>query len=256
MDLNPTEDPLRNGTFSGTVTAANFVPAGPPGVSNTNTWYGLSALASVTSGAKNSAFGNNALALLTTANLNVAVGYDALAALVTGNRNIAIGANAGLVLNGGTSNIMIGQGAAAGLTTGNSNVAIGEGAFSAATVATDSVALGAAAGKYDVSGNPVFYLNTFDQSTTAGDKANSLMYGVFNALPASQTLAINAVVTITQGSLVVPGGAGNNLLSLTASPTNGAAASLGTLTNAPVAGNPTKWYPVNDAGTIRYIPLW
>ncbi len=38
--------------------------------------------------------------------------------------------------------------------------------------------------------------------------------------------------------------------------TNGAAAATGTLTNAPAAGNPTKWVPINDAGTTRYIPAW
>lgn len=38
--------------------------------------------------------------------------------------------------------------------------------------------------------------------------------------------------------------------------TNGAAAAAGTLTNAPVAGNPTKWIPVDDNGTTRYIPAW
>lgn len=38
--------------------------------------------------------------------------------------------------------------------------------------------------------------------------------------------------------------------------TNGAAAALGTLTNAPAAGNPTKWVPINDNGTTRYIPAW
>lgn len=38
--------------------------------------------------------------------------------------------------------------------------------------------------------------------------------------------------------------------------TNGAAASLGTLTNAPAAGDPTKWIPINDNGTTRYIPAW
>lgn len=38
--------------------------------------------------------------------------------------------------------------------------------------------------------------------------------------------------------------------------TNNAAAALGTLTNAPVAGNPTKWIPINDNGTIRNIPAW
>jgi hypothetical protein len=38
--------------------------------------------------------------------------------------------------------------------------------------------------------------------------------------------------------------------------TNGAAAAAGTLLNAPVAGNPTKWIPVDDNGTTRYIPTW
>ena len=38
--------------------------------------------------------------------------------------------------------------------------------------------------------------------------------------------------------------------------TNGAAAAAGTLLNAPAAGNPTKWIPVNDNGTTRYLPAW
>lgn len=38
--------------------------------------------------------------------------------------------------------------------------------------------------------------------------------------------------------------------------TNGAGTSIGTLTNAPAATNPTKWIPINDNGTTRYIPAW
>jgi hypothetical protein len=37
---------------------------------------------------------------------------------------------------------------------------------------------------------------------------------------------------------------------------NGAGAGAGTLTNAPAAGNPTKWIPVDDNGTTRHIPAW
>lgn len=37
---------------------------------------------------------------------------------------------------------------------------------------------------------------------------------------------------------------------------NGAAAQVGTLTNAPAPGNPTKWIPIDDNGTTRYIPSW
>lgn len=37
---------------------------------------------------------------------------------------------------------------------------------------------------------------------------------------------------------------------------DGAAAAAGTLLNAPAAGNPTKWIPIDDNGTTRYIPAW
>ena len=38
--------------------------------------------------------------------------------------------------------------------------------------------------------------------------------------------------------------------------TSGAAAAIGTLNNAPAAGNPAFWLPINIAGTVRYIPCW
>ncbi len=37
---------------------------------------------------------------------------------------------------------------------------------------------------------------------------------------------------------------------------NGAGAALGTLANAPIAGNPTVWIPIDDNGTLRHIPAW
>lgn len=55
------------------------------------------------------------------------------------------------------------------------------------------------------------------------------------------------------GALTLPGG---TLLQTSAALSNGAAAAAGTLTNAPTAGNPTKWIPINDNGTTRYIPAW
>jgi len=41
-----------------------------------------------------------------------------------------------------------------------------------------------------------------------------------------------------------------------ASFTDGAGSSAGTITNAPAVGNPTKWIPIDDNGTTRYIPAW
>lgn len=46
------------------------------------------------------------------------------------------------------------------------------------------------------------------------------------------------------------------LMRNTVSWTNNAAAAVGTLTNAPAAGNPTKWIAIDDNGTTRYIPAW
>jgi hypothetical protein len=46
------------------------------------------------------------------------------------------------------------------------------------------------------------------------------------------------------------------LIKSNATLTNGAAAAVGTLTNAPAAGNPSKWIPINDNGTTRYLPAW
>lgn len=58
-----------------------------------------------------------------------------------------------------------------------------------------------------------------------------------------------------QGIIQIPGGAQAILQSTTAMTSN-AGSGAGTLTNAPAAGNPTKWVPFNDNGTIRNIPMW
>jgi hypothetical protein len=60
--------------------------------------------------------------------------------------------------------------------------------------------------------------------------------------------------TVHTGGITV-GTAAQMLTSNTAF-TNGAAAQVGTLLNAPAAGNPTKWIGVNDNGTLRYVPAW
>lgn len=91
-------------------------------------------------------------------------------------------------------------------------------------------------------------------------------------------LTANAAGTVTEGMRLdsnqnlgvglTPGGSykveingalsvsSTTLIRTATSLTNGAAAATGTLTNAPAAGNPTKWVPINDAGVTRYIPAW
>ena len=60
--------------------------------------------------------------------------------------------------------------------------------------------------------------------------------------------------TGTFTSITTPGGA--TFHTTNTALTNGAAAAVGTLLNAPAAGNPTKWIGINDNGTTRYIPAW
>lgn len=58
--------------------------------------------------------------------------------------------------------------------------------------------------------------------------------------------------TLTVGPSATTGA----LMASSAALTTGAGVSVGTLTNAPSAGNPTKWIKINDNGTIRSIPAW
>ena len=68
-----------------------------------------------------------------------------------------------------------------------------------------------------------------------------------------------ASVSITGGAIsgvTVSTTGGATLISTSAALTDGAAAAAGTLLNAPAAGDPTKWFAINDNGTTRYVPSW
>ncbi len=55
--------------------------------------------------------------------------------------------------------------------------------------------------------------------------------------------------------MVINGGANNHAINF-AGFTNGAAAQVGTLNNAPAAGNPAFWMPIEVAGVTRFFPCW
>lgn len=93
---------------------------------------------------------------------------------------------------------------------------------------------------------------------TSPEHALAELQGVALTSPASgQLLSYNGTVWVNTG--VVTADLTNNtgrLIDSSVSLTDGAAVALGTLTNAPVAGDPTKWIPIDDNGTTRYIPAW
>lgn len=88
--------------------------------------------------------------------------------------------------------------------------------------------------------------NTLEIGNDAGDVV--LFRGSVERIRATATGATIA------GSVTTTGGATFHATSTAL--TNGAGAAAGTLLNAPVAGNPTKWIGINDNGTTRYIPTW
>jgi len=63
-------------------------------------------------------------------------------------------------------------------------------------------------------------------------------------------------VEVTTGPLALRLTGSTTLLRTGQALLNGAGAAAGTLTNAPAAGDPTKWIRIDDNGTIRHIPAW
>lgn len=94
-----------------------------------------------------------------------------------------------------------------------------------------------------------FNRNGTDTWTMADNNVDAIY---FNRGGSNQfTIAVGGITVL--GSVTI---GSTTLLTSTVALTNGAAAASGTLTNAPTAGNPSKWVPINDNGTTRYIPAW
>lgn len=156
----------------------------------------------------------------------VAVGPNALYSLVSGNQNTAVGGGAGYNCNGGTFNTFIGNECGLGIVAGANNTIVGA-RFTAGS---------------DVSNTIIFT-----------DGAGNVKYD-FGYTTASVT-TIASPLTLT-GILKVLGTT-NPIFTTTAAITTAATNNLvGTLTNAPVTGNPTKWFAISDNGTTRYVPAW
>lgn len=121
-----------------------------------------------------------------------------------------------------------------GLTTNGTGVL----QFASGTTSAGGITLGA--------GNFIFQTGT-----------NSLAIQVnsANAITIANTAKVTFYNDMTIGGFILSADA-NSMMRGSVTWANGAGASLGTLTNAPAAGNPTKWIPVVDNGTTRYVPAW
>lgn len=95
--------------------------------------------------------------------------------------------------------------------------------------------------------------NLYMSGTAANYLAGELLLGSVTDA-GSYALQVTGAALFS-GTITKPGGT-SPLLSTNTAITSGAGAAAGTLTNAPAAGDPTKWIPVSDNGTTRYIPAW
>lgn len=104
---------------------------------------------------------------------------------------------------------------------------------------------------------PVGYVQFSDQAASAGvefypDPAGT----VINSFGGEDLIfwnGYNEVLRITAAGVRV---ATTTLIGSTVALADGAGAAAGTLLNAPVAGNPTKWLAIDDNGTTRHVPAW
>ena len=95
---------------------------------------------------------------------------------------------------------------------------------------------------------------SFGLRVAAGTNASDYALRVLNQAGTLDYLFVKGDGAVSMSNGLTVGS--TTLLTTSVSLTNGAGAGAGTLTNAPVTGNPTKWIPIVDNGTTRYIPCW
>ena len=88
----------------------------------------------------------------------------------------------------------------------------------------------------------------FTDATNATEDADFVVKLMAAGAAAAEKLRVDSTgLLITQNA---------TLMKSAVTLTDGAGVGVGTLTNAPAAGNPTKWVAINDNGTTRHIPAW
>ena len=162
---------------------------------NFNVGLGERTLFVITSGGSNMAIGAQSMRNLTSGSSNVGIGEQALLDITTGRRNMAIGKGAlGNVPTSSDDNVAIGN--EAGFGGGGDiilkNVLIGTSAGFSLADAVANIFIGYKAGINQTTNDNLLILDNQDRGSAALELTNSLIYGVFNATPASQSLRVNA----------------------------------------------------------------
>jgi hypothetical protein len=159
---------------------------------NSNTYVGQYSGKENTFGYLNSAIGGYSLRYNTIGFGNTANGYGSLHKNTIGYENTAIGHEALWNNTEAYGNTAVGSYCLKNNITGLSNVALGSSAGYNST-GDLNLFLGYQAGYYETGSNKLFIDNA-SRTNEATARTSALIYGVFNATPASQTLTLNAAV--------------------------------------------------------------
>lgn len=186
---NPNEGTNNVAIGTGALAVAGIIADGniaigiEAGNANTNSGYNVYIgylAATLNDSDENTVIGALALNSATTAGYNVAIGSGAMQTSINGGANTIIGTYAATSGDIGDGNTMLGY--SAGGDVG--------------VVGSNNVFLGAYAGYYETGSNK-FFIDNQTRTNEATSRTSSLVYGVFNATPASQTITFNAVTTST-----------------------------------------------------------
>lgn len=213
------------------------------------------------------------------ATVNVSASFSTvigrLSVVSAGVRSVIVGSSSNtsatqcIILGSGISNSVANRCFIGGPSTDIQGLFIGAGT-SIASPAARTVSFTVASGTNNAAGNI-----TFAAARSTGNATPAQFVFTVGTVGASGAVVQTAIDMLRLGDNVCiigtadPGG-GTELLRVngalrvnaatmiaTSTPfTDGAAAALGTLNNAPTAGDPTKWIPVDDNGTVRFIPAW
>ncbi|MCX6224381.1 MAG: PKD domain-containing protein [Bacteroidia bacterium] len=167
---------------------------------NSNTATGYKALWRNTSGYSNVAFGHNALQSNTSGFHNTALGVSAMYANTDGEDNIAIGVDALAANTSGKRNIAIGYQAYSANHAGNNNTVIGHQAGISNDGGHNNVFIGSSAGYYETGSNKLIIDNQ-PRANESDARVKALLYGEFDAEPASQVLAINGKINVNGNNI-------------------------------------------------------
>lgn len=178
-----------------------------------NTAMGYFALRFNTLGNNNSVMGYNALHFNTIGQSNLAMGSHALFENTSGLENLGVGFQASRYNQTGNQNTITGSYAggfgAGSVNSFNRNSFFGARSAFNITTGSDNAFFGHRSGYNQTTISDLLIIDNQDRGSTAAEITDCLIYGIFAATPAGQSLRINGEILGSYGAKIGDGGSSN-----------------------------------------------